>query len=146
MSMAIWAQFRLEDGTIVSDETDKYQILEYMEVLDDLCAELELAPLSALLDYSEALDDFTDDLDEEDQNLLEALELQNNQENSLWHTPREAIHIIDTLLFSLAGQPDYLNAPAHHTRELLAEFEQCLSFAQDALDQGSDQLRLILLT
>jgi hypothetical protein len=142
--MAIWAQFRLQDGTIISDETDKYQILEYMEVLDDLCTELELTPFSELIDYSDVANDFADDLDEEDQYLLQELDL--NKDDTLWCTPREAIYIMDTLLNSLVAQPGLLNAPAHHMKELTEEFEQCLNFAQDALDQNSEQFHLILIS
>ncbi|MGL4667845.1 MAG: hypothetical protein ACRCWR_07930 [Saezia sp.] len=145
MSMAIWTQFRLQDGTIISDETDKYQMLEYMETLDELCKELHIPMLSNLLNYSDALNDVDDDWDEEDQERLHELNLDYNDDEQSWHPPREAIYILDTLLDNLNAQPDFLNAPQHHVDELLEEFEQCLSFSQDALEQGSEQFRLILM-
>ena len=141
MSMAIWAEFRLQDGTIISDKTDKHQMLEYMASLDDLCKEFDLTLLSELFDYPETMDD----LDGDDLERLQEQEPLHDFDTRAWFAPREAIYIMDTLLDSLTDQPELLNAPARHVRELMAEFEQCLNFAQEALDQESEQFHLILL-
>lgn len=146
MSIAIWLQFRLEDGTIINDEIDKHQILEYMEALDALCSELALPELSSLFDYTDAANNFYNDLDEEDQALLDELNLNHDSDEEAWKNPRDALYTIDTLLCSLTDHPELLDAPEHHMKDLQEEFNQCLHFIQEAMDQGSEQVRFALLT
>ena len=145
-SITIWAQYRLDAGEVINDETDKHQLVEYMETLDDLCAELDLPPLSSLVDYSDALDSVDEDFDEEDEYLLDEFNLSKDDDVGEWFAPRETIHIIDTLLLSLADQPDLLEAPAHHMQELQEELEQSLRFLQEAIDQQSEAFRFILMS
>lgn len=145
-SITIWAQYRLDTGEVINDEADKHQLIEYMETLDDLCAELEIPPLSSLVDYSGGTDSFDEDLDEEDEYLLGEFNLSKDDDEGEWFVPRETIHIIDSLLMSLSDQPDLLEAPAHHLQELQEELEQCLRFLQEAIEQQSEAFRFILIS
>lgn len=142
MSIALWAAYLLPGGEIICDEADKYQLAEYQEALDTLCEQFGVSPLSEIIDYSAAAESF----DEESDFLEDDIDEESNMnEPVLWVSPRDAIYILDTLLTHLSNNPELLYAPVTHVEELLYELQECISFAQNALDDDSDFFHLKLV-
>lgn len=138
MSIALWAAYLLPDNEVICDESDKYQLAEYQEALDALCDQFGINPFSEIIDYSTAAETFDEELDFPE-------DVADDNNHTLWVSPRDAIYILDTLLTHLSNDPELLYAPAAHIEELLYELQECIDFAQNALDEGSDNFHLQLV-
>lgn len=141
MSMALWAAYQLDDGTVVWDEDDKCLMLEYMDELDYLCETFQVSPLSSLLDTTDVAHDVLDEHDIELMDMMGGLE----EKESSWVHPHDAIHILDTLYSNLSTNPELFETSPEHVQDLLEEIQSCLNTAQAALEQ-SERFNLTLVS
>lgn len=136
MSMCVWAGYRLEDGTHVYDEHDKYMLLQYSEELDEVCEAMSIIPISEMIDGTEYEEDFLMDAGQElSEDEYEEFVAQSSQQTEI--NPRDAIHTFDALLVALAEDPALISATDDETQVLKQELSSCLGTAQAALEQNA---------
>lgn len=138
MSLALWTSYQQDDSqTIIYNETDKYEILNNMDALDELCTTYGIPILSSMVDISFLL---------EGSNFLEDMagelppECSLPEANSTWTEPETALQILRQLLLHVQQHPDderLINRGSTPPclKALEEELQECVDFAQTAQKQ-----------
>ena len=132
MSTVLWANY-LDNGTVVSAESDLYSLYKYSDKLDKLCRELGVAPFLDFQDSTDAQFNVSDvDLPEGMQSTDELMALQ-----GVWIEASEALEVLERLEAHIRSENTRFGLVANARDQVLGELAESISFARKAAGIGA---------
>lgn len=132
MSTVPWANY-LSDGTVRSDESDKYALYKFLDKLDDLAATSGMLAISTFCDSTDA----QVNLGREE--LPEGMHSTNDlmAKKGVWVDANSAVQLFETLLSVIQSKNIRFGMLRNHHVEVVSELEESLSFARQAAQTGA---------
>lgn len=135
MSTVLWANYLLDDGTVVADENDKWALFAYAEELDQLAAAAQLPPFSSLLDDTDYEYNMIDDGEWPEEGMASTDEMM--AQNGVWLPAHEALAILEGLLTSITTQKPRLGRDENDREAVIAELLESIDYAKKAQALGA---------
>lgn len=133
MSTVLWANYLLDNGEVVSDESDKWALFEYSDVLDEVASAAGLEPFSTLIDDTDFQFNMSD-ADELPDGIASTDELM--ARDGIWREAGEALAILNGLYDVLSQErPDDIEEEDYE--DLLEELSETIEFAKQAHELGA---------
>lgn len=100
MGTVLWANYRLANGEVVSDESDKWALYKHADKLDKLANTAKLGPFSSLLDHTDLQFNICDD------ELLDGMESTNElmARDGVWKSADDGLAILNGLLATITAE------------------------------------------
>ncbi len=133
MSTVLWVNYLLEDGEVVSDESDKWALFEYLNILDELASAAGLEPLSSLVDDTDLQFNIS-----ESGELPEGLESTDElmARDGVWREAGDALAILNGL-YDLLVQECPEDVAEEDYEDLLTELAESIEYAKQAHELGA---------
>ncbi|QIK38791.1 hypothetical protein GWK36_13280 [Caldichromatium japonicum] len=133
MSTVLWANYLLDDGEVVSDESDKWALFEYSDTLDEVASAAGLEPFSSLIDDT----DFQFNLSDADE-LPDGMESSDElmARDGVWRDAGEALVILNGL-YDLLVQERPEDIAEEDYDDLLNELSESIEYARQAHELGA---------
>jgi len=132
MSTVLWANY-LDDGTVVSDESDKRALYQFADKLDRICDTLGRGRLSSLHDSTDLEVNLSQaELPEGMQSTNELMASQGN-----WKPAGEARALLETLLEAVRDGGHRFGMFNDAADDVARELEECIAHAREAEAKGA---------
>lgn len=133
MSTVLWANYRLDNGEVISDESDKWALYKYSGKLDRLASAARISPFSDLLDHTDLEFNLGDD------DLPEGVESTNElmARDGVWKSADEALAILDGLLSAITASKQRFGILTNDHEAVVAELVESIAYAKKARDAGA---------
>lgn len=134
MSTVLWANYRLADGEVVSDESDKWALYKHADKLDKLASAAKLAPFSSLLDHTDLQFNLGDD-DELPDGMESTNELM--ARDGVWKSADEGLAILNGLLAAITAEKPRFGTLRNDYDAVVEELLESIEHAQKASEAGA---------
>jgi len=132
MSTVLWANY-LDDGNVVSDESDKRALYKFADKLDRICDGLGLGRLSGLQDSTDLEVNLSETaLPEGMQSTNELMAKKGN-----WKPAGEARALLESLLEAVRNGEHRFGMFSDAVDEVVRELEECIAHAREAEEKGA---------
>jgi hypothetical protein len=133
MSTVLWANY-LSEGSVVSDESDKYALYKHMDKLDDLAASNKLLAFSSLCDSTDIEFNLADDAE-----LPPGMESTNEvmAQKGVWVEAKDAVHLFESLLSVIKAKKTRFGLLKNDHDAVLEELAESLAFAKTAAEKAA---------
>jgi hypothetical protein len=133
MSTVLWANYRLDNGEVVSDESDKWALYKYSDKLDRLASAAKLSPFTSLLDHTDLQFNLGDD------ELPEGMESTNElmARDGVWKSADESQAILAGLLSVITSTKPRFGMLTNDYEAVVAELAESIEYARKARDAGA---------
>lgn len=132
MSTVLWA-YALLDGTVTSDQVDRYALYRHLGKLDEVCRSLALLPLSEICDSTDMRCNVGDEALPE--GMASTTELM--ARDGVWIPGGEAVALLQELLRAVQERGIRFGLLRDDHDEVVRELSESLAFARDAAAQGA---------
>ena len=131
MSTVLWVNALL-DGTVTSDEMDRYAIYRHLHKLDGVCRSLGLAPLSEICDSTDMRCNVGDA--ELPEGMASTNELM--ARDGVWLQGAEAVALLERLLAAVQERRIRFGVLRNDHDEVVRELSGSLAFARATASRG----------
>jgi len=128
MSTVLWANYRLPNGKVVSDESDKWALYKYADTLDKVACAAKVAPFSSLLDDTDIQFNMGDD--ELPDGIKSTNALMAHQ--GVWKSANDALAILNKLLTILHSEKPRFGLINDDYDTIIAELSESIVYAKKA--------------
>ncbi len=132
MSTVLWANHLLNNGGVVSDESDKWALYKYADKLDKLASVAGLEPFSSLLDHTEMQFNLGDD------ELPDGIQSTNDlmARNGMWKSDDDALGILNGLFAAITTEKPRFGVMKNDYDAVIAELSESIKYAEKARKLG----------
>ena len=133
MSAVLWANYLLEDGLLVCDESDKYALYRHQKKLAQLTRKLGVTDFDSACDSTDAQVNM--DVIELPDGMHSTRELM--ARDGVWINGDEAVSMLQVLLDALTAKPQRFGLLKDDYIEVMAELRESLDFARTAMQKNA---------
>ncbi len=132
MSTVLWANV-LVDGSVTSDQSDKYALCKHTDKLDALCRDSGITPLSEICDSTDMR------YNVEDIELPEGMESTDElmARDGVWIEAQSAVTLLEELLGAVKSKKPRFGLLKDDFDDVVSELEESVAFAKDAAAKGA---------
>lgn len=139
MSSVYWV-YKLVDGLVDGPEEDCYELYRHTELLDNICAALEIEEFSSMVDYTDA--SFCFEEKELPEGVEDTTELMARQGN--WVAAADAVNVLSSLEQFISDSDNALDISSDARSGLILELRTTVTFASVAAsEQGKLNLSVV---
>jgi hypothetical protein len=133
MSTVLWANHLLNDGEVVSDESDKWALYKHVEKLDKFASAAKVEPFSSLLDHTDIQFNMADD--ELPDGMTSTNELMARE--GVWKSANDALTILNGILAVIRSEKPKFGVIKNDYEVIVTELSESIEYAKKASEAGA---------